>query len=413
MTEARVEQSWLRALSPMQRRTFYACFAGWALDGFDFQLYPLIVPTLLSLWHITKEQAGLVGTFTLLSSAAGGWLAGQLADRIGRVRTLQITILWFSFFTALSGLTNNIDELLYCRALMGFGFGGEWTAGSVLIGEVVMAQARGRAVGLVQSSWSIGWAVALLASGWVLGNLPPAWNWRLLFMIGLMPALLVFFIRYHVEEPAIERERKSSQGRTPLAIFSPALLRVTLPAALLMTGMQGGYYAIVIWLPTYLKVTRGLSVFNSGLYQAVVVTGSFIGYLTGAFLADFLGRRLQMGLFAICGFATVLTYTNFAIDDQAMLLLGFPLGFFSSGIFSGVGAFLSELFPTRIRGSGQGFCYNFGRGVAALVPWLIGRLSEQMGLGAAIGCFAAESYALMFLTLIFLPETKGRELIND
>lgn len=406
------DKSWFRELSPPARRTFYACFAGWALDGFDFQLYPLIMPTLIALWHITSAQAGLLGTVTLLASALGGWLAGYLADRIGRVRTLQLTILWFSLFTALSGLTQNLDQLFICRALMGLGFGGEWTAGSVLIGEVVAARSRGRAVGLVQSSWAIGWGVALLSAGWALGSLPPEWGWRVLFLLGMLPALSLFFIRRGVPEPAIYQPLVTAPRPSPLAIFSPALLRVTLPAALLLTGMQGGYYAIVIWLPTFLKVTRGLSVFNSGLYQAVVVVGAFAGYVSGAFLTDALGRRRQIGLYAVCCFVTVLAYTHLAIDDRVMLVLGFPLGFFSSGIFSGVGALLSELFPTPVRGSGQGFCYNFGRGVAALIPWLIGRLSEQLGLGAAIGSFAAGAYALLFLAVAVLPETRGRALVS-
>jgi len=404
------DKSWFQQLSGTEKRTFYACFAGWALDGFDFQLYPLIIPTLIALWHITSAEAGMLGTVTLLASAVGGWMAGQLADRIGRVRTLQLTILWFSVFTALSGLTQNLDQLFVCRTLMGLGFGGEWTAGSVLIGEVVAARSRGRAVGLVQSSWAIGWGVALLSAGWALVSLPPEWAWRVLFLAGILPSLSLFFIRRHVPEPAIFQAIATAPRRSPLAILSPAMLRVTLPAALLLTGMQGGYYAIVIWLPTFLKVTRGLSVFNSALYQGVVVVGAFTGYVSGAFLTDALGRRRQIGLFALCCLVTVLAYTHLAIDDRVMLVLGFPLGFFSSGIFSGVGALLSELFPTDIRGSGQGFCYNFGRGVAALIPWLIGRLSEQLGLGTAIGFFAAGSYALLFLAVAYLPETRGQAL---
>jgi MFS family permease len=395
-------------MTPAQKKTFAACFAGWALDGFDFQLYPLIIPSLIALWHIDQATAGLLATVTLLMSAVGGWLAGQLADRIGRVRTLQLTVAWFSVFTCLCGLCTNVEQLFVARSLMGLGFGGEWTAGSVLIAEVVSAKYRGRAVGLVQSSWALGWGAAVLAGTVILTDLPPEWSWRVLFLIGLLPALLLLYIRRNVSEPEIYREKEKN---APLsAIFAPDLLRTTIPAALLLTGMQGGYHAITNWLPTYLRTTKGLSVLGSRDYLLVVIAGSFAGYVSGAFVTDALGRRWHMVIYSLCGLAAVFAYTRLDIGNDAMLWLGFPLGFFASGIFSGVGAYLSELYPTAVRGTGQGFCYNFGRGIGALIPWIIGHLSKSVGLGEAVGIFAAGSYLLAFLCIAFLPETRGREL---
>jgi len=380
------------------------------LDGFDFQLYPLIIPTLIALWHIEPGTAGLLATVTLLMSAVGGWLAGLLADRIGRVRTLQLTVAWFSVFTCLCGLCTNVEQLFAARSLMGLGFGGEWTAGSVLIAEVVSARWRGRAVGLVQSSWAIGWAAAVLAGTVILADLPPDWSWRVLFLIGLLPALLLVYIRRNVPEPEIFRKKETAAPLT--AIFAPGMLRVTVPAAVLMTGMQGGYHAIVTWLPTFLRTQRGLSVLGSRDYLLVVIAGSFAGYVAGAFLTDRIGRKGHLVIYSLCCLVSVFAYTHLAIDDATMLLLGFPLGFFASGIFSSVGAYLSELYPTAVRGTGQGFCYNFGRGVGALVPWIIGTLSARLGLGEAVGALAAGSYLLVFLSVAFLPETRGRELME-
>ncbi len=393
-----------------QKKTFAACFAGWALDGFDFQLYPLIIPSLIALWHLDKGTAGLLATVTLLASAIGGWLAGQLADRIGRVRTLQITVAWFSVFTCLCGLCTNVEQLFVARSLMGLGFGGEWTAGSVLIAEAVSARWRGRAVGLVQSSWAIGWAAAVLAGTAILSDLPAEWSWRVLFLIGLLPALLLLYIRRNVAEPEIFREKKRSEPLS--AIFAPALLRTTVPAALMLTGMQGGYHAIVNWLPTYLRQTRGLSVLSSRDYLMILIAGSFLGYVSGAFLTDKIGRKAHIVVFSLFCLGAVFAYTHLDIDNDTMMMLGFPLGFFSSGIFSSVGAYLSELYPTPVRGAGQGFCYNFGRGIGALIPWIIGMLSDRLGLGGAVGLLAAGSYLLVFLSVAFLPETKGRELIS-
>jgi MFS family permease len=341
-----------------------------------------------------------------------------LADRYGRVRTLQITVVWFAFFTFLCGFAQSYAELLVFRALMGFGFGGEWAAGAVLIGEVIRAQHRGKAVGCVQSGWAIGWAMAALLSTLLFTYLPQDTAWRALFWIGLLPALLVFFVRRFVDDPPVfkaaqERIAAGAMQSNAFEIFSPEMFRTTILTSLLATGAQGGYYAIMTWLPTFLKSERGLSVIGTGGYIAVVIVGSFVGYLVSAYLADRIGRRANFMLYAVGSLTTVIAYTQLPIDDTVMLFLGFPLGFFASGIFSGMGPFLTENFPTRVRGSGQGFTYNFGRGIAAMNPTFVGLLSATMPLGRSIGVFAAGAYGLLILAALLLPETKGRVLTAE
>jgi MFS family permease len=408
--------AWYEEASGAERRTFWGCFGGWALDAMDVQLYSLVIPTLIAAWGISKTQAGLLATSALLLSAVGGWIAGLLSDRIGRVRTLQITILWFAFFTCVSGFAQNFEQLFVARALMGLGFGGEWAAGAVLMGEVIRAEHRGKAVGTVQSGWAIGWGAAALLYAVLFSRLPEETAWRALFFTGILPAGLVLFVRYFVDEPAVftETQKQIAAGAERphfLAIFEPELIGRIVLASLLTTGAQGGYYAITTWLPTYLKTVRQLSVLNTSEYLLVIIVGSFVGYIVSAYLTDWIGRRNNFFLFAVCCFITVLVYTQVAIDDHTMLALGFPLGFFASGIFSGMGAFLTELFPTRLRGSAQGFTYNFGRGVGALFPSLVGWLGGTMPLGQAIGIFAAAAYAVLFLAALLLPETRGREVV--
>src|SRR5580658_8223863 len=329
-----VRSNWLTKLDADERTTLIATFAGWMLDGMDVMVFSFVLPTLMVLWHISKGQAGLLGTSSLLLSAIGGWLAGLAADRWGRVRVLQLTIVWFAFFTFLSGFTHSFEQLFVVRGLQGLGFGGEWAVGSVLIGEKIRAQYRGRAVGTTQAGWAIGWGIAALFYTIFFKVLPVEIAWRAMFWIGLLPSLLAVWVRKHVGEPQVfESSRKllaSMSSAHFLQIFSPAMLRTTLLASLVALGAQGGYYAITTWLPLYLNA-RGLSVTHTGGYLLVVIAGSFAGYLTAAHLADRIGRKGTLTLFAILSFTTVSLYTVLPISDHLTLLLGFPLGFFPSG----------------------------------------------------------------------------------
>ncbi len=405
---------WMRDLNGKERSTFGAAVGGWALDAMDVQIYSFVIPTLISVWGISRGQAGLVGTAALVTSALGGWLAGWLSDRIGRVRVLQVSILWFAVFTLLSGLAQTYPQLFAARALMGLGFGGEWAAGSVLLGETIRASHRGKALGFMQAGWALGWGAAALIYAVIYSFLPQELAWRVLFFVGVTPAVLVFFLRRLVSEPDVYLENKAKAGGPAkgqfLEIFKPPLLKVTLLGGLFGTGAQGGYNAVTTWLPTFLRTERHLSVLDSSGYLAVLIAGSFFGYVTGGYLSDRLGRRVTFLVFAICAAIVVATYTSVPFGNTTMLVLGFPLGFFGAGVFSGMGAFYTEQFPTRVRGVGQGFSYNIGRAIGAFFPAMVGFLSGRMGLGLAIGVFAFSAYSLMAIAAFMLPETKGKAL---
>ena len=404
-----------RDMTAPERRTFWACFAGWALDGMDFMIYPLVVGTIIKQWDVSPGPAGLAVTATLLCSSLGGWLGGFLSDRIGRVRMLQISIVWFSVFSVVCALAQNFAQLLIARAVLGFGFGAEWAAGAILMGETIRAQYRGRAVGCVQSAWAVGWGGAVLAQAALFSFLPPEQAWRWMFVLGAVPALLVYYLRRFVEEPEVAAEARRKQvqeGDRPsiLEIFSGPVLKTTILASLVATGAQGGYYAITSWLPRFLTTERHLSVVDSTGYLASLILGSFAGYLVGAWLADRIGRRNLFLVFSLGAIAVTVGYTQLPLSNGWMLVLGLPLGFFSSGYFSGMGPFLTELFSTRLRGSGQGFCYNFGRGIGALFPALVGFLSAGMSLANAIAIFAIIAYGVFFVAAFVLPETRGKVL---
>lgn len=400
---------WYSELSTTEKRTIWACWAGWVLDAMDLMIYAMVMPVLIKLWSMTNQEAGLLATSALVSSAIGGWITGMLCDRIGRIRMLQICILWFAFFTAISGLTNSPTQLLIVRTLQGMGFGGEWAAGAVLLGEIIVPKHRGKALGFVQGGFQWGYGIAVLLSTLMFSILAQQDGWRWLFFIGAIPALLVFYVRRFVPESQVF-EKVKSDPVSPMAIFSPRILKTTVLTSLLCFGISGGALALTIWLPTFLRTTRGLSVTNSGGFLLIYILGAIIGNIFSGYLADGIGRRKNFFAFAICSFATVVFFTFVPISDRSLLFLEFPLGFFTQGIFGAIGPFLSEQFPTQIRGTGQGFAYNFGRAFGAFVPVTVGALSASVPLERAIGLVSLVGYGLIIIATFLLPETKGRNL---
>ncbi|SAL88871.1 major facilitator family transporter [Caballeronia arvi] len=351
---------------------------------------------------------------TLISSALGGWLAGALSDRIGRVRTLQLTILWFSGFTFICAFAQTFPQLLAAKALQGFGFGGEWAAGAVLMAETISPENRGKAMGAVQSAWAVGWGAAVLLYAAAFSWLPTDTAWRVMFGVGLLPAVLVLYVRRNLREP-VRTAPADKPEKAPLLlqvaeIFRPQVLKTTLIGMLLGTGAHGGYYAIMIWLPTFLSKERHLSVLNTGAYLAVVIVAFWCGCIASAYLLDRIGRRRNVALFAFWCIVTVLAYVMLPLSNVQMLVLGFPLGFFAAGIPASLGALFNELYPAQMRGTGVGFCYNFGRIASAAFPVMVGYMSHSMSLGAAIGIDAAVAYGLAMVSVLFLPETRGKRL---
>lgn len=385
----------------------WAAGLGWGLDGFDFYLYVYALPALLATFGLSKSAGGLLGTYTLIASALGGIVMGTVADRIGRKRALMISIAWYAVFTFSSGLAQSYTQLAIFRALEGLGFGGEWAVGAVLMSEWAAADRRGRSLGFVQSAWAIGWLAANFAFQIVFSLTAPNPGWRYLFFLGILPALSVLYVRRNVEEAPRFRAQRSV---TLAAIFGPALLRTTILATLLSIGAQGGYYALFTWLPTYLATQRHLAAVTSGAYLYLLIAGAFAGYVSAGYFNDRLGRRPTFALFAICSAIMGPLYLTFVAANWQLLIAGPLLGYFASGIFSGFGPYLSELFHDDARGAGQGFCYNIGRGVAGLGPWAIGTLAAHVAIGTAMSLVAVGAYALVLVTLAFLPETRGMEL---
>jgi MFS family permease len=408
--------AWLRDLSSRERHTMLACWGGWTLDGFDQQLYSYVVPTVVALWGMSTGAAGTIGTVTVVTSSFGGWFAGALADRFGRVRMLQIAILWYSVFTFLCGFAQNFEQLFILRGLHGLGFGGEWATGAVLMGEVIRDKYRGRGVGFVQTGAAVGPGLAALVYAGLYALLPEAIAWRALFWVGILPGLFVLWVRRSIPESSAFEKRREP-GAPPgigqlLSAFRRPYLWLTIKVSLMVMGAQGGVWAVGFWMPTYLRTVRHLSASHTGLYVAVLALGSLIGFLCGAYLADAIGRKATFMISAIASIVMVFIYIYAPVGDAALLFLGIPLNTAILMKFAPMGPFMTELYPTAIRGTGQGFCYNAGRAIGSVFMTAIGFATTIMPLGTAIALFSTLAHALMIVMLLLLPETRGRAIAS-
>jgi putative sialic acid transporter len=422
--EAPVETAalgWHRTITRDQWNTLVAAQLGYTLDAMDFVLYLMAIKSLMEAFGFNTAQAGLLASVGLIASAVGGLLFGMVADYFGRTRALMATILIYSFGTLGTATAQDFTQLMIWRAAVGIGMGGEWSSGAVLVSETWPAEHRGKAIGIMQSGWALGYILAALATAAIL----PTLGWRWLFVIGVFPALFVFWVRRNVDESAVwvaQREKNNPSQDSPrpsevsplVAIFSRALIGRTLKASLLTSLVMFGYWGFFTWLPGFLATSAeeggaGMSIVKSVAWIIPTQIGAFFGYLSFGFISDRIGRRPAFIAFLLAAAVLVPIYGHMARSPWALMATGPLLGFFSHGYFSVFGAMLSELFDTRVRATGQGFTYNVGRILGGLAPYTIGALAMARGLGPALALTSAFfiAGALMILTL---PETRGHQI---
>ena len=401
---------WPRDVTPAERSSLVAGGLGWMLDAMDVMLYSLVVAHLMSDLGMAKGTAGALNSLTLLASALGGVAFGFVADRVGRTRALMVSILVYSLASGACGLSRTVFELAACRLVLGLGMGGEWTTGAALIAETWRPEHRGKALGLMQSTWAIG---EMLAVG-VVALVLPRFGWRAVFFAGVLPALVVFWIRRRVPEPDIWLRRKPSTSTASLRIlWRPDLRRHGLVATAMNACAMFGYWGLFTWIPAYLSLPveqggRGLDLMKTTTWLLIMGIGKWLGYAWFGFFADSVGRRRTYVTYLIVAAALVPLF-GAARTPAWLLLLGPLVAFFGTGYFSGFSAIVSELFPTEIRATAMGLTYNIGRGVSAAAPAVVGLLADRFGLGSAFLLQAAAFFAAALLA-IALPETKGRRL---
>jgi MFS family permease len=401
---------WPEQVTVAERRSLVAGGLGWMLDAMDVMLYSMVVAHLIRDLEMGKGAAGLLNSLTLLASAIGGLLFGFLADRIGRTRSLMISILVYSLASGACGLSSSILQLAICRFVLGLGMGGEWTTGAALIAETWPPEHRGKALGLMQSSWAIG---EMLAAG-VVALILPSYGWRAVFFAGVLPALLVFWIRRDVPESDIWLRQQAAESRGSLRLmWHPDVRRNGILATAMNACAMFGYWGLFTWIPAYLSLPaeqggRGLDLMKTTAWLLIMGVGKWLGYTLFGFFADSAGRRRAYVTYLLVAAVLVPLY-GLASSPTWLLLLGPFVAFFGTGFFSGFSAIASELFPTQIRATAMGLSYNVGRGLSAAAPAIVGLLANRFGLGSAFFLQAAAFLGAALLALT-LPETKGRRL---
>src|SRR5882724_7421303 len=400
-----------RDITAAERRTLVAGGLGWMLDAMDVMLFSLVIAYLLREFSMDTRTAGFLNSLTLIASAIGGLLFGFLADRIGRTRALMASILVYSISSAACAFTHTIPQLAFFRFVLGLGMGGEWTTAAALIAETWRPEHRGKALGLMQSAYALGEAIAALVVAIVLPN----FGWRAVFLVGVLPAFLVFWIQSSVPEPPLWTERLTADApRQPLrSLLSGKVLRTGLLATTMNTCALFGYWGLFTWIPAYLSLPpsqggRGLSLVKTTTFFLVLCAGKFLGYTSFGFLADAFGRRKPYFAYLIIAAALVPIY-GMTASPTLLLLLGPLVAFFGTGFFSGYAAIASEILPGEIRAAAMGFSYNVGRGISAVAPFVVGALAVKHGIGPAFLVQAGAFFVAALLSLL-LPETRGQRL---
>jgi MFS family permease len=405
---------WLEA-DTRARRAFVAASLGWMLDSFDVMLYALVLASLVEdpSLHLTLSTAGILNSVTLVAAAGGGVAFGVLADRFGRKRALMGAILIYSIFTAACGFARSAAELAVFRILLGLGMGGEWATGAALVSEAFPARHRGKALAFVQSSWAVGYGIAVLVNFVVM----PVWGWRGVFFVGVLPAIFTIWVQRRVEEPEIWRASasmalSSKRGRIP-ALFAPSIARVTILITLMNACTLFGWWGINSWVPAYLSLPPaqggiGLSSSRMTAFVFVMQCGMWLGYVSFGFIADAIGRKRAYVAFVLTA-SVLLPLYGLLRTETLLLLLGPFVAFFGTGYYSGFGALIAELYPTVVRATAAGICYNTGRLASAAAPFVVGWVASTRGFGLAFSITGA-AFLIAAIAWIGIPATENREL---
>lgn len=386
---------------------------GYAMDGFDLLILGFMLSAISADLNLTPAQSGSLVTWTLIGAVVGGIAFGALSDRYGRVRVLTWTIVLFAVFTGLCAIAQGYWDLLIYRTIAGIGLGGEFGIGMALAIEAWPAKHRAKAASYV----ALGWQVGVLAAALLTPVLLPHIGWRGMFVVGIFPAFVAWYLRTRLHEPEIFSQKQtelSTQKISKLESFKllvkdKATTKVSLGIVVLTSVQNFGYYGIMIWMPNFLSKQLGFSLTKSGLWTAVTVCGMMAGIWIFGRLADRIGRKPSFLLFQLGAVISIITYSQLT-DPTAMLVAGAFLGMFVNGMMGGYGALMAEAYPTEARATAQNVLFNLGRAVGGFGPVVVGAIVSAYSFSIAIAFLAVIYVIDMVATVFLVPELKGKEL---
>ena len=380
---------------------------GYSMDGFDQMILGFMLLAISADLALTSTQAGSLVTATLIGAVAGGFIFGTMSDKFGRIRVLAWTILVFALFTGLCAFARSYVYLIACRTMAGLGLGGEFGIGMALAAEAWPAAKRAR----VSSYVGLGWQAGVLLAALVTPMLLTVIGWRGMFLIGLMPALLAFTIRRALHEPEIFVKKHAARKANALQLLVPDrnTLRTTLGVVILCSVQNFGYYGMMTWMPSYLETSLRFSLTKSAAWTSITILGMAFGIWLFGHLADQIGRKPIFLSFQIGAVITVFLYSRLT-DPRMLLWVGAVMGMFVNGMLGGIGALISEAYPTAARATAQNILFNTGRAVGGLGPLTIGALAAKYSFKAAIALLASIYILEIFATVFLIPEMKGKEL---
>jgi MFS family permease len=392
-----------------RKKTVVASVAGLTLEGMDIMFISFAMSMIIAEFHIDMTAGGLISSITNLGMLAGGVIFGVLADKFGRVKVFTYTILLFAIGTALTGLAQNIEQVYLFRFIAGLGAGGEYGIGMALVAEAWPKKKQGRASSYVSVGAQYGVILAALLSAMIL----PSWGWRGLFLVGLAPVIFAFIVRKKLDESpewlASQKKKQlvQKQGKLKQLFATPRITVTTVALAIMATVQIAGYNGLMIWLPSMLQQSQGLSVSSSALWTISTAAGMIAGMLTFGQFMDRFGMKRSYGIFLVASAVAVFLY-SFASGSTGLLIGGAIVGFFSNGMFAGYGALISKYYSVEIRSTATNTIFNFGRALGGLSPILVGYILQHANVSVAM-TYLALLYCISFIAMVSLQKGKGKQ----
>lgn len=392
-----------------RKKTVVASVAGLTLEGMDIMFISFAMTMIISEFNIDLATGGLISSITNIGMLLGGIIFGVLADKYGRVKVFTYTVLLFAIGTALTGLATNIEQVYIYRFIAGLGAGGEYGIGMALVAEAWPKNKQGRASSYVSVGAQYGVILAALLSAVIL----PTLGWRALFLVGVLPVIFAFIVRKNLEESpewlaAQKNKKEDNKGKLAQLFATPRTSMTTISLIIMATVQIAGYNGLMIWLPSMLQKSQGLSVSSSALWTISTAVGMIIGMLVFGRFMDRFGAKRAFGIFLLASACAVFLY-SYATGSIAILLGGAIVGFFSNGMFAGYGALIGSFYSVQIRSTATNTIFNFGRAIGGFSPIFVGYILQRYDM-TVVMIYLAALYCISFIVMLTLKKGSNQDL---